>query len=97
MADNSERYLTTLMPIHLQITNLFDFFMVMTGASTPLVQSQLGHKSLVAAAIYQRANSTPVKAAADEAIKVMQHYAEKQTIKKLTKKISTSSKNKHRI
>jgi integrase len=67
-------------------------FMVMTGASTPLVQSQLGHKSLVAAAIYQRVNSTPVKAAADEAIRVMQHYAEKQTIKKLTKKTSTSSK-----
>lgn len=58
-------------------------FMVMTGASTPIVQKQLGHKSLAAASIYQKVNNSPVKIAADQAIKVMKHYAEEKTVKKL--------------
>jgi len=65
-------------------------FMVMTGASTPIVQKQLGHKSMAAAAVYQRVNNSPVKLAADQAIKVMQHYAEVQTVSELRKKGSDS-------
>jgi len=52
-------------------------YMVMTGASTPLVQKQLGHKSLLAASVYQRVHDTPAKLAADQAIKVMQQFADK--------------------
>jgi integrase len=60
-------------------------YMVMTGASTPIVQKQLGHKSLAAAAVYQRVNNDPVKVAAEEAVALMQHYARETTVRKLRK------------
>jgi len=59
-------------------------FMVITGASTPIIQKQLGHKSMAAAAIYQRVNNQPVKIAADQAIKVMRQLAEETAKTKIT-------------
>ena len=55
--------------------------MVMTGASTPIVQKQLGHRPLAAAAVYQRVNIDPVKIAAEEAAALMQHYAKEKPLR----------------
>lgn len=58
-------------------------FMVLSGASTPIVMKQLGHKSMAAAAVYQRVNNSPVKAATDLAIKTMQEVAEASALTQL--------------
>jgi integrase len=60
--------------------------MVITGASTPIVQKQLGHRSLQAVAVYKRVNNNPVKLATDQAVKMMQHYAKESPVRPLGKK-----------
>ena len=56
-------------------------YLAITGINTPTIQKALGHKSMAAAAVYQRVNNDPVKNGMDQAIKVMQRYAKASTKK----------------
>jgi len=58
-------------------------FMVLSGAPTPIIMKQLGHKSMAAASVYQRVNNSPVKAATDLAIKTMEESAAASTVRQI--------------
>lgn len=57
--------------------------MAIAGVNTAIIQKALGHKSLTAAAIYQRVNNDPVKRSMNQAIETMQKYAKMQKVRKL--------------
>ena len=57
--------------------------MAIAGVNTAIIQKALGHKSLTAAAIYQRVNNDPVKRSMNQAIETMQKYAKMQKVHKL--------------
>ena len=50
--------------------------MAISGINTPTIMKALGHKSMSAAAVYQRVNADPAKQGMDIAIAAMRKYAE---------------------
>lgn len=50
--------------------------MAISGINTPIIMKALGHKSMSAAAIYQRVNADPAKKGMDIAIAAMRRYAQ---------------------
>jgi integrase len=57
--------------------------MAIAGVNTAIIQKALGHKSLAAAAIYQRVNNDPVRRSMNQAIETMQKHAKMQKVHKL--------------
>jgi integrase len=51
-------------------------FMAISGVNTPTIMKALGHKSMSAAAVYQRVNADPAKRGMDIAVAAMRKYAE---------------------
>jgi len=51
--------------------------MAILGINTPTIMGALGHKSMAAAAVYQRVNADPAKRGMDLAIATMRKYAER--------------------
>jgi len=54
-------------------------FMAIAGVNTPTIMKALGHKSMSAAAVYQRVNADPAKRGMDIAIAAMRKFAEAAT------------------